>query len=624
MPLSLNLSTLIAAKKISSGPQAKSLEKLNPSWIDTKLFFLFIFVFQLVLIFQGVEMSDEGFLATFYQQIFDHPESVQYNFMFWLTGIIGGTYYKIFSFMGLWGLRLGGVLVTTGTAILVYSLLKKFLNNNYLKLGLFLIIITLNNDVKELNYNNLSALTYVATIYFLFNGLRHRSNGKLLVSGLLVSLNFFIRPPNILDVGLVMAILYHGYETKKDLSLIVKQIGWFLAGFLASTGIILIIIYSVGHWNNYSGALQLLYKMSKGHEKVDIKSYDYGLLKLLYQLKANYLKSIFIALSIILSLLLGIYLFTKVKKKIVLFNRISRPLRYLFILSVFIMIFRGVIDHYFILYVYSGLIIFAFILILFTSSDPDIKLLIFCSFFILVTYSFGSSAGILTAGRYSLWIGLPIAVNYFFNFRSVKNQLSFLINGVNSSLQIIITESQLNTTKKILIVLLIFEGLFHSFFYPFFDRRNRLEMRYAINNKQLAGIYTTKGRKQTLDTLLYESSRYIKKGDYVLAYDCIPLYHFLTESVPYLRSPYPWLYEAEFLNNELVYARKEKKNLPVVVMQKIKTIGDGSMWPEKTLPSDYFTWEENLGRNKYMNEFLARNNYKEVWSDPYFKILIAK
>ncbi|MDP9043030.1 MAG: hypothetical protein M3N30_13715, partial [Bacteroidota bacterium] len=83
MPLSLNLSTLIAAKKISSGPQAKSLEKLNPSWIDTKLFFLFIFVFQLVLIFQGVEMSDEGFLATFYQQIFDHPESVQYNFMFW-------------------------------------------------------------------------------------------------------------------------------------------------------------------------------------------------------------------------------------------------------------------------------------------------------------------------------------------------------------------------------------------------------------------------------------------------------------------------------------------------------------------------------------------------------------
>jgi len=28
----------------------------------------------------------------------------------------------------------------------------------------------------------------------------------------------------------------------------------------------------------------------------------------------------------------------------------------------------------------------------------------------------------------------------------------------------------------------------------------------------------------------------------------IPLYNFLTESVPYIRSAYPWLYEADIFN----------------------------------------------------------------------------
>src|ERR1700676_2614528 len=116
MPFSLNLNTLIPVRKISFETRTKSLEKLNPEGMNTKLFFVSIFVFQLILIFQGVDLSDEGFLVTFYQQIFTHPDSVQYNFMFWLTGIIGGVYFKLFSFLGLWGLRLGGVLVTTGTA----------------------------------------------------------------------------------------------------------------------------------------------------------------------------------------------------------------------------------------------------------------------------------------------------------------------------------------------------------------------------------------------------------------------------------------------------------------------------------------------------------------------------
>jgi Dolichyl-phosphate-mannose-protein mannosyltransferase len=594
-----------------------ALEKMN-----TRIFFMCLFLFQLVLIFQGIDLSDEGFLATFYQQIFKNPESVQYNFMFWLTGIIGGVYYKLFPVFGLWGLRLGGVMVTTSTAILVYSLLKKYLNPNYLKLGLFLIIITLNNDIKELNYNNLSALFYVTIIYFLFRGLKENSNLKIFVSGIFISLNFFIRPPNILEVGMVIGIIYYGYTKKRNFRFITKQILAFLAGFLICTAVTLLIIYSIGHWDVYINALKELYKMGKASPQTEVEKGDYGIFRLLKQLKSNNAKSIFISLSIIGGLGLGISAYSILKKKITDFYKIGILLKSVFILTVVILICSGIIDHWFILYFYSGLIVMVFLLVLTTEIDFDIKFLLFCGCFILISFPFGSSAGIMTAGRYSFWIGLPISINFLFNIKSVKNQFVFFSGELKNSFQLNITERQMRIAKNLLLGLLIFEGLFHSYFYPFFDWRNRAEMHYSLDNKLLAGIYTTKGRAEAINELLHESSKYVKKGDYVLAYDCMPLYNFLTESVPYIRSAYPWLYETEIFKNELDLAKIREKILPVVIMQTIQTIGDGSKWPEQTLQTDYSKWDVNQGRNKFMNEFLKDNNYKEVWTNGFFRILI--
>jgi hypothetical protein len=598
--------------------------------MNTKLFFLCLFVYQLLFIFQGIDLSDEGFIATFYQQIFNNPESVQYNFMFWLTGIIGGLYFKAFSFLGLWGLRLGGVLVTTGTALFVFNLLKKYLNQNYLKLGLFLVVIALNNDIKELNYNNISALIYVTVIYFLFNGLKENSFFKLFISGAFVAVNFFIRPPNIVDLGLAVAILYYGYLKGNNLKFIAQQVLAFLTGFLTGTVLVLFAIYLTGHWNVFVNAIHTVYNMGSGSSKHnEVKDYDYGLIKLLAQLRSNNIKSIALSLGVFLGLIGGISIFSVFRNRIAILHKIRRIALYLVGLLLLLLIIKGVITNYSILFFYTGVILLVFALVTITPNSTDKKVLLFCGAYILVTYPFGSSAGIYTAGRYSFWIGLPLALDYLMNIRSLTNRFTFYQGETagsqketGNSLQIKVTGEQMSLVKKFIIVVLIFAGIYHSYFYPFFDRRNRLQMHYSMDNKFLHGIYTTKGRAEVINSLLHESAKYVRKGDYVLAYDCIPMYHFLTESVPYIRSPYPWLYETEVFKKELDAAVREKKGLPVVVMQTIQTIGDGSKWPEETLESDYSKWNINQGRNKYLDDFLSVNHYKEVWTNHYFKIFV--
>ena len=144
---------------------AESGRKMN-----TLLFFTILFVYQFIFIFQGVDMADSGSYASFYQQIFNNPESAQYNFIFWLSGIIGGIYLKIFPGLGLWGLRLTGVITCTATIYIAYKLLKNFLNTGYLQLSLLILVLFMNNNPKEFYYNNLSSLIYILVAYFLFLG----------------------------------------------------------------------------------------------------------------------------------------------------------------------------------------------------------------------------------------------------------------------------------------------------------------------------------------------------------------------------------------------------------------------------------------------------------------------
>ena len=90
-------------------PQKSSIRSLFEN-MNTKVFFLLLFLYQLIFIFQGIDFLDEGFTATFYQQFFTDPSSVEYNFMFWLSGLIGGTFAYVFPDSGLLGLRFLSIL----------------------------------------------------------------------------------------------------------------------------------------------------------------------------------------------------------------------------------------------------------------------------------------------------------------------------------------------------------------------------------------------------------------------------------------------------------------------------------------------------------------------------------
>ena len=67
---------------------------------------------------------------------------------------------------------------------------------------------------------------------------------------------------------------------------------------------------------------------------------------------------------------------------------------------------------------------------------------------------------------------------------------------------------------------------------------------------------------------------------------------------------------------------ERNKVLPAVIMQKIGTTGNDSKWPEEIQPGNYYENELNLERNHILDTFLMKNNYKKIWENVAFKILI--
>jgi hypothetical protein len=588
-----------------------------------KAFFLLIFLFQGLLTLQGLDLSDEGFMANFFHGIFRDPMSLSYNFMFWLTGVIGGIWMKFFGFLGLWGVRMAGALVNTLTLLATYRLLKKYIQPSHLKLGLLCVILCLNNDIKILNYNTLSSLTFVLLAGFLLKGLFENRNGFVLLAGVLVCLNSFIRIPNVLQLGLVALIAYHNWSKGISFSRTVRQSLIFAAGFAVCFGLMLLVINMLGHQEAFRNALDFLFNMSNSNSVTKTQNDDYGMQNLVRQFLHYNLRAIFYALIVFSSILA----FKMAENNILQGNRFfritSRIVFYAIVLTLCIMMANQKIDRLNILLMICGIPLLILIPFMIVEHNKDYLVVYLAGIFFLLTFPAGSSHSILTAGRFSLWIALPIALDFLMNLSSIFFRLDFFHQIRKGKMQINIPPRDYRNAWSALIVLMVVAGLIHQYYYPFFDWHNRKEMTHAIDNDKFRMIYTSQDRAAQVNELFAATAKYSRENDYILTYDRIPMLFYATNTQSFLSNSFPGVYRADLFEKDLNSSLKHRGFLPVVVQQLIHTTGQGSRWPT-VIVDDEFLKKDDIGRDQVMNEFLRKNDYREVWKNECFRILVPR
>ena len=159
----------------------------------------------------------------------------------------------------------------------------------------------------------------------------------------------------------------------------------------------------------------------------------------------------------------------------------------------------------------------------------------------------------------------------------------------------------------------------------YFDPGSRIDKSYSIHDPRAKGIYTSQERATIINEVLPVIKKHVKKGEYLLAYDNIPMVHFLTETKPYMYIPWIWVYDSGVFEDNIKRAEESQDKLPVVLLQKFNTLGKFSepstnyfSIPEK----DTYVFKKR--RIEAMQSFLARNNYEIIWSNTHFDILKPK
>ena len=120
----------------------------------------------MVIGISGLDMTDEGYLLSIYQQFFKYPESIN-SYSIYNTILIGGLWESVFGNWGIIGFRLLAALCVTFISAIVFLLCRKIISRLWLLIGLGVVFLS-GHYIFVFHYNQTSALVALLAALFIF------------------------------------------------------------------------------------------------------------------------------------------------------------------------------------------------------------------------------------------------------------------------------------------------------------------------------------------------------------------------------------------------------------------------------------------------------------------------
>ena len=567
-----------------------------------RLLFIGSLGYQLLYVCWGLEFSDTGFNATFFQQIFDDPASVQYNFPYWLTGVVGGLWLLIFADLGILGIRLLGALVFTGTLMLIHSLLKPGLGGRHLRLGLVSVALLLGPTTAffGLEYNLLTSLLFALASLLIVRGLTQTRRATLFAGGVVLGLNVFARFPNVVGIAMVLPAMYFAWSRRRDLPEVLISASLIVGGFLSAILSVLVLMTSIGHIDLYVESLRRLTSLASSGQ-------SHAIWPMVKMLSAQYLT----VGAVLVGSVAFVWIYAVLAAK-------SRHLAQgvLATATIFLFALMYVRDDFLavsLLYVYIGLVaIVSGHVLLDRATPPEVRLLFVVALMQVALSPLGSDFGFINQGAFAFVIGLPASIAYVLSRESyglLPSRLRALVGNAASRAR----------AKQSLVVASMTLSVLLGWMFTYCEARWKHRLVHPIQSPLTQFVFTSRERAIVVNELLAESAKYVTRGDYVLAYDEMPMFYYLTHTRPYTYGLWPKLVDDEVFRRTLERSLAEKGVLPVVIRQKVSTWGN---WPAD-VPSGYQD-RSTTGRDGYLREFQERHAYRLAWENGAFQIWVTE
>ena len=534
-------------------------------------------LWQLMIAVFGVDLCDTGYSLTFFDNIFKSPSSVEYNFMYYLSGVAGGALNALLPEGGKWmAMRVAGVLCNVGCMAILAWAFKRILPATAVILGFAMVVASLVQFPYTFNNDLMSTLLWVAALALSFKGLTRGRWLHLMLAGVIVGMNAFTRIPNVLAVGLaVMPFIAHYYNgrTWRDARC---QCSTMLAGVAVGMLAIIGMMMALGHWDIFKQNMTDLLGVATGSSGE--ASHNAG--GMVMEMLGFYWQC----------LLVGLKAFGLWWAYSVIRRYFSWPdTRWLFwslclmvtVMLVFFMSHQSHLMHPLWVMCVAGLVWVI-------CKGGSRAVAAWLGLFMLLVFPLGSD-GATNNGSIIAWMAAPVAAVVWQRRHNIIFPLVFIAVGLVQTVT----------------------------WGAYFDGGAMWHKTAAINDSRATLIRTTPERAQIINETLAGLKPYIHEGDTLLCYGSIPMMNHLTRTVPAIGCSWPELLSAEAMNerfNALDAAR------PAILRQKFNNLGP--YWSEAT--DDYllaYPHEDKFMTKEKMAtiiRFIDINSYHVVWQNQWF------
>lgn len=560
-------------KHIISSIEARPLRWL---WITTAGLTLYL----LAGVFFGFDVCDNGQYMTFYENIFTAPHSVGYHFMYYLSGLVGGTILSLCPAMGLLGMRFVGLLCFVASMLLVYKTMKGTLPATAIIAGNVLAMTAFMGNPVTFCHDILSILLYLSALCLLWKGSGGCRWWMLLAGGFLLGTNIFARTPNVLGLVFVLSpvVVAISEGKKTGMGRAAVQACVAVAGAVCGIVAVIAVMAMLGHLDIYLNNLAEVRNIA-----ADSSGESSHSLGTLVMVAVNfYVSEAYVWFK--LATLICIYTF--------LYYYFTKPYVRIVVLAV------GVAASFYMMWRMLSMqplwaLCAAGCLTLMVTGKGKERALALIAFLLMIIFPLGSDNA-YNNGSIIAMLAAPVAVAACMKHTRYMRVAPYLVAFVVCNIGHLAVNG------------------------AYFDHGPLWNKTSPVGNLRTTGVYTTSERSAIVNSMLSGIEPYVHAGDTLMVYGSFPMINYLTSTRPAMDCCWPELLGATMLENRL---RELDSTQPLVLRQLFNSIGE-----EFSAPSKQFLYTYGDEKNEFLydrkiellNDFLRRNNYKEIYRNSHF------
>jgi len=578
---------------------------------EERFFYLLLLIFvawKLCFVPFGFDLHDKGWELNFYQQIFAAPASVEYSFLYYLKGVVGGVWQWIIP--GFVGERLLDILLSVVAFTVIYRMLKSVFCPYALAFGLF--FCALFNGF----HHCLPLLFAVIGIYFIVRGLVNGRWLPLAIGGFFLAIDTFTRLPAVVLLALGVLIPVFSLRTKEKFTVCVRKCVVFAAGAGAGYAAVFALMAVLGHLPVFFNAVASMRAVAESPDA------SHSLLILL----ANYCdfagRAFFHSGAFSLVFAFSVFLFAQARRRsgigLTLFVGLLSIALNAYVLCRLspTILFGGYV--YAILYFVPLVAFTLYFCAVDAAAGVDLHrgqefLFVVAALGLLFLLPFGSDfvTNLMPlAACFAFPIGCAILKERFWG------KVAVMFTGGGSHVFPLRSEARAAAFCAAVVFIGYFLGRCllsqHAVDFGWVWAK-----RHTINNERARFIFTTEPMARNVNALLDALKQCgVTAGDMLLCHDSVPSVNYLTATCPFAKTSWVITYSADVYRVKLAEgeraARAAGKPLPLVVVERYDKIPRHLHLLRNP--------RRDVARDKVLADFLSRNHYRRRSVCDWFEI----